>query len=240
MPSDEVASNALSFLAAGSHSTAMATVFLFWHLVHHPQVREKMVDEIDAAFPLHRPADEGDNLIPYAGLEAALPYTSAVVKESFRHTPSVQNPMPRVAPGPGDAHYPTIVSVRVVPPGTNISVSIHSVHRSQEIWGADAGVFNLHRWLKDEKDGGAKSKEGLLLQFGAGHRNCIGRNEALIMMWKATVEVLRRFELKLPQNLRGEEGRMGAPMVASGFVDIRGPLMVEAERHCCKKAVPAS
>jgi len=73
-----------NYRIAGSHSTSGTMSFLFWHLLHNPQVLSQVVDELDTVLgPLHR------DQIAYqiSGLELSLPYTMACIRENFRMNP---------------------------------------------------------------------------------------------------------------------------------------------------------
>ncbi len=86
----DFSSEALSFLAAGSHSTAASMTFLFWHLLHRRQILNKVQEEVHRGFPLlsdeQTKAGVQLQVVAYLGLESKLPYLGAVMKESFRTT----------------------------------------------------------------------------------------------------------------------------------------------------------
>ena len=179
----DVASEAMFFLVAGSHSTAASLGFLFWHLLHGPKILARVEEEMEKE--LQEPLADG--ILSYAGMESRLSYFSAVMKENFRLTPAVQNPLPKVVPQPP---HETVIAGLEIPPGSVVAANIWCLQRNPEIWGADAEEFRPERWLD-----GQKGLEKYLLHFGAGHRACVGQNMALISMWKSTVEILRKFEI---------------------------------------------
>ena len=178
-----------------------------------------------------------DGFLPYAGMEAKLPYMSAVMQECFRLSPVFQHPSPRYTPAdPSNPRFPAYLpeSDITLPPNTAVSVSVYSLHRNQDFWGDDAEKFRPERWL----EAGAKNKEGLLFQFGAGHRACIGRNQSLIMIWKCVVETLRRYDFCLMRKegcTTEREGKQKEPhMRVTGFAEIEEDLVVTvAKRTPC-------
>ena len=219
---DDIISNAITFLTAGSHSTAATLEILFWYVAHYPDVLSKMQAEIDDAFG--RPVND-EEVLPFVGMEAKLPYTSAVMTECFRIAPTFQHPAPRLAPSNRSSpRYPTVIAGRVIPPRFAVSASVLSLHRNKEIWGEDADKFVPERWL----DVSTREKEKLLMHFGAGHRACIGRNQSLIMIWKAVVETIRRLRVAVPGAPAAEEK---AELRVCGFAELAESLVVNISKR---------
>lgn len=220
----EIAGEAMTFIVAGSHSTATAITFFFVALLTNPNIMAKVQEEISTNAPLS-PA-EADAEIPnppeYAGLENKLPYCSAVLKEVFRLFPTVNHPFGRVVP----LGVTTSIHNTELIPGTVISGIPYALHRNPEIWGNDAELFRPERWLSEVYHG----KEKYLIHFGQGHRACIGRNEALISIWKAVVGILQRFDLHAVDRHGVETVLTDIPIVARGFADLRDPLIVKLEK----------
>lgn len=218
----DVVSNASSFLTAGAHSTSATSEILWWYLLHYPEVMKKVKAELRDNSEV---ASGNADILPYAGLEARLPYLSAVIEECFRINPANQSPSPRITPPEGDPRYPTIIDGTVIPPGMVVSANIYSIHRKEALWGPDAAEFRPERWF----DEATKEKARFMMHFGAGHRACIGRNEALIMLWKVVVEVLRRFDIALAEGQ--DVNRKEPEMRVVGFAAIAKPLIVDVRRQ---------
>ena len=215
---DDITSNAITFLTAGSHSTASTLEIFFWYLLHYPKVMDKAVEEIIAMFGTPKSSDD---ILPFSGLESRLPYMSAVFKECFRLSPTFQHPAPRVTPSDAsNPQYPTIIAGTAIPPGYAVSASVLSLHRSKKVWGPDADDFIPERWFNEK----TRQNERLLMHFGSGHRACIGRNQSLIMLWKAMVEVLRRFDVVLASDKDRKQKQI--ELKVCGFAELAMPLAV--------------
>ncbi|KAL9115317.1 MAG: hypothetical protein Q9227_000638 [Pyrenula ochraceoflavens] len=220
---DDITSNAITFLTAGSHSTAATLEIFFWYFLHYPQMLQRAVAEISDSFGQ---PDSDDDIIPFPGLESRLPYLSAFFLECYRLSPTFQHPAPRIAPRESTSpRYPTVISGTTIPPGYAISASVLSLHRNKTIWGEDAEQFIPERWFNKD----TKENERLLMHFGAGHRACIGRNQSLIMLWKAMVEVIRRFDFVLANE--GDKKQKKIDLIVRGFAELAEPLSVTVTRR---------
>lgn len=137
-----------------------------------------MIKELDTA------AKEGRISSPCVTFDEArqLPFFTACVRETFRFSPSTTQ-FPRYASEGG-----LVLNGQFVPAGTSVSASPWILHRNQDMYGADADMFRPDRWLE-------ASEEKLQLwdkydfRWGYGARKCLGKNIALMEMYKATVQV---------------------------------------------------
>ena len=134
-------------------------------LASHPEVQARLAAEIDKKLP--PPGDGSD--ADLTELEA-LPYLSAVVKESLRLYP----PAPFLYRRGTDP----------IP----IVVSIWGMHRHPRFWD-NADAFVPERWL------GVNTDPRAFMPFGLGPRVCIGRRFALIESRAAIADILQRFQL---------------------------------------------
>jgi benzoate 4-monooxygenase len=217
----DIAGEAMSFIVAGSHSTAATMGFLFAVLLANPAMMRNVQDEIHANILIDQTAlsskDEDEiNLPPFAGLENGLPYLNAVIKEVFRVYPTVNHPFGRVIPS-----TQTVVGGRELPPGTIISSVPYAFHRNPDLWGKDAESFRPERWLTKE----GRSKERYLIHFGQGHRACIGRNMALITIWKGVVGILKRYDIYACDENGNKKQIHEIRMNGRGFADLQEPLL---------------
>lgn len=83
-----------------------------------------------------------------------------------------------------------------IPEKTIIGVNAWVVHRDKDIFGADAHCFRPERWIESEAEVISKMKRNLFT-FGAGSRNCIGKNLAMMQILKIVVEIYRNFDVEL-------------------------------------------
>jgi cytochrome P450 len=106
----EIQIEAFGFIAAGSHTTATTMTFLFYHLLHHPPVMERLVKELDTS-------NLGRRISSMEGMTRN-EYFQACIKENFRYTPSFVMPLPRHVPEGGreiaGEFIPAGVSFRII------------------------------------------------------------------------------------------------------------------------------
>ena len=210
----DVATEAFAFLVAGSHTTSGSLVMLFKHIFERPDdVGARVCRELaDNLQPSTTTTDGGGGVYPYPGLESKLPYLAATMKESFRLTPIFQLPLPRVIPPGGQ-----VMAGRHLPGGTVVSSINYCIGHNAAIWGADVEAFDPDRWMIK---GGADPN--MLMAFGAGHRACIGRNMAMMSMWKVSATLLRNYVFVPAAGTTG--GGKEVEMVARGFAELVGGL----------------
>lgn len=76
---------------------------------------------------------------------------------------------------------------RFVPGGTEMSSYAYCVQRDETLYGEDAEQFVPERWLESEKRG--LELEAAQFVFGMGPRVCLGRDVAVMEMFKLLPEV---------------------------------------------------
>ncbi len=144
----------LTFLAAGHETTAIALVWTFYLLSEHPQVREKLLDEIHTVLADRTPTIED---------LARLPYLDWVLNESMRLYPPAWMQMRFVAQ---DIELDGVP----LPTGTLLMLSQWVIHRLPDVW-EDPEDFRPERW---DPANGQSIRPGAYFPFGGGPRICIG------------------------------------------------------------------
>lgn len=101
-------------------------------------------------------------------------------------------------------------------------MSAYTMHTSEELWGADARVFNPDRWLQPE----TKHLEQYLCTFSKGTRMCIGPKFVLCSIFRI---ILLTFIVSLMLKLRllwrtCSETSISAPLPPQTFVRLRGGI----------------
>lgn len=101
------------------------------------------------------------------------------------------------------------------------------------MWGEDHNVFNPARW--EEPETAAKAR--LLMHFGLGGRQCIGKTMATTNILKVVTTLLANFDFELADEGerraadRGEwQGRL-PPLISVGVSDLDGGLWVRARER---------
>ncbi|MFZ3469768.1 cytochrome P450 [Streptomyces sp. 4.24] len=150
----QILDQVVTFLVAGSETTASTLAFVFHLLGRHPEVERRMHDEIDRVLD-GRPALFDD--LP------DLPYTKGVITEALRLYPPSWLSM-RVA-----AQDVEIGGHRIAE-GTMIMYSSYALHHNAELF-PDPERFDPERWLPPRL---AEVPRGALVPFGHGAHKCIG------------------------------------------------------------------
>ena len=170
---EEVRSQVLLFMLAGHETTAIALTFALHLLGRHQEVQDSVRDEVREVL--------GDRS-PTAATVAALPLTTAVLKEAMRLYPSAPI-MGRLAVEEDD-----LMGHRVAP-GTNVVVVPWTIHRHPEFW-QDPLVFDPTRFT----GGGTRpepSHRYAWMPFGGGPRACIGQHFSMVEAVLALALILR-------------------------------------------------
>lgn len=164
---------------------------LFYHCLKDQRIWHKLQDEARANAPAGGP-------MPYS-IARQLPYLDAVINETIRYHPAVSMTMERIVPQEGL----TLPDGSFVPGGTLLGMNPYIVGRNQDIFGADADDFRPDRWLQQDGESDEKYKERLQrwstaqIAFGGGSRICLGRNMALMEVYKVVPTLLVRFDISL-------------------------------------------
>lgn len=177
----EMDTNAVTFLVAGSETTATTLAGFTWLVLQNPSVHAKLVHELRSSF-----TSLGDINIESAG---KLEYLAACIQETLRVYPPVATGFPRVVPEGGSE-----ISGHYIPGGTSVYVSQHATYHSERNF-KDAEKFVPERWLgTGEYD---VDKKEAFNPFSFGPRNCIGKNLAWAELRLITAAVFFAFDLEL-------------------------------------------
>ncbi|KAL1606170.1 hypothetical protein SLS60_003571 [Paraconiothyrium brasiliense] len=160
---DEMDSNAIIFLIAGSETTATTLSGTTYLLLKHPDKYTKLVHEIRSRFSsLSEITMEEVN---------KLNYLIACLQEGLRYYPPVPTGFPRVVPRGGNQ-----ISGHYIPEGTSVYVSQHATNHSMRNF-KDPDVYVPERWLGDEKY--VNDNRDAMNPFSFGPRNCLGKKYVL-------------------------------------------------------------
>ncbi|KAF5361518.1 hypothetical protein D9758_006130 [Tetrapyrgos nigripes] len=163
---------------AGSDTVSSACVIGCRYVLADREVLEKLVEELDDAWP--------DASVPakYELLEK-LPYLTGVIKESLRLSHGIVSPLPRIV-GVGGA----TIAGHFVPEGTSAAMANSFVHLNPNVF-VEPERFKPERWLQAD----SSSLEKYLVAFGKGPRSCIGINLAWCELYLIMGNIFRRLEL---------------------------------------------
>lgn len=181
---DELVSESLVQVLAGSDTSATTIRATMLYLMSHPSTYRKIQEEIDTAVRSGRTS----NPVIKASEVQELPYLHAVILEGMRVWPSVIGLVPKVVPPEGDTVE--IDGKRVfLPGGTNVGYNGWGVHHRKDVFGDDADAFRPERWLEAKGEKLAYMRRTADLAFGWGKYQCLGKNIAWMEINKVLFEV---------------------------------------------------
>ncbi|XP_061400141.1 cytochrome P450 4d8-like [Musca vetustissima] len=169
-----------TFMFEGHDTTATALSCTLYLLARHPEVQEKLLDEIHNVFGK-------DNLKPFSLMSLnELKYMECVIKESLRLFP----PVPIIAREiKEDFRYKhSKLGEGVIPAGTELVIGIYKMSR-------DAFTFENPTQFTPERHMKPLGKSFDYLPFSAGPRNCIGQKFAMYEMKVTLAHIIREYEL---------------------------------------------
>lgn len=178
----EIYCQAFIFLLGGYETTAALLTHVTYSLAVHPDVQEKLYQEVMATLP--------DSDINYDDLQK-LPFLDAVINETLR----LYAPLYRLDRTAQADYFDEDLGLKI-PKDTVFRVPVHAVHRNPEYF-TDPDTFNPERFLTPNKESIAPFS---FIPFGAGPRNCIGMRFALLEAKLALTEIIRSFRVvKVPE-----------------------------------------
>ncbi|PKC66473.1 cytochrome P450 [Rhizophagus irregularis] len=188
----------------GTDTTANMISFIVYYLAHYPDVKRKVVEEIDRVFQ-----DDKTRPITEKDLNQ-FKYIDAVIKEVDRVFP-VSNMLQRYGTAPDE------IAGYKWPSGTMFQVNAISIHKSKDYW-EDPETFNPDRWMVE----GFEPKKNSFIMFGGGLRVCPGRKLAMIELVALMALIYRKYDFDLVN--------MEAPLqVKSGIISACTQLLVKVK-----------
>ncbi|KAF3387027.1 Cytochrome P450 momooxygenase [Penicillium rolfsii] len=186
----EVLIEAMNIVGAGADTTSIGMRACLYYVCKHPPVYRRLQAEIDEYFDA-RPDQKS---LTYNQVRQ-LPYLNAVICEATRLHPSIMYQLLRQAP------EDLTVDGHKIPRGTAVGISPRAQNRDRAIWGDDADDFRPERWLESEEK--TRYFESVNMTFGGnGPRMCIGRNIALVELFKFMSQILHNFDVELVDEAR--------------------------------------
>jgi cytochrome P450 len=183
----EIRDQVVTFIVAGHETVASALTWTFALLAENPEVMRLLQAEADAVL--------GGNAAQFADYQR-LPYARAVIDETLRLYPPAwlitRNSL-------GDDS----LGGYEVPEGSLIIMSPWLLHRHPGVW-ANPDRFDPQRFIDGEIDRSA------FIPFGAGPRQCIGRDFAYVEAVLLLSSLVAHFDLEYPA---GQQRPPAVPLV---------------------------
>jgi cytochrome P450 len=126
-----------------------------------------------------------------------LPYLDGVVREALRLHGSSSLGLQRLV-GKGGLQLPNGLDL---PAGTQVMCAADANNSNARLWGADVDLYRPERWMQraDEDEASYKERraayERANLTFGSGSRSCVGKNVAMLEIFKVVASLLSSFRV---------------------------------------------
>ncbi|KAH8819387.1 cytochrome P450 monooxygenase [Xylogone sp. PMI_703] len=173
-------------IQAGADTTGTGLGSTLRFLATHPDAlakARKEIEEADKAGKLSTP-------VKYEEVRVHLPYFVACIKEALRLHPPADNLFARVTCAGGRE-----IDGTFVPQGVEITSNAYIVQRDPVMYAPDPDAYRPDRWLESPEK--AAEMDAASFVFGMGSRVCLGKDIALMEMYKLLPETVRRFDMEV-------------------------------------------
>ena len=207
MTDAELRDELMTLLFAGHETTATALAWALYWVHYLPEVKEKLLQELDTL---------DENADPSA--IAKLPYLNAVCCETLRIYPVVLFTFARIV------KEPIQIMNYEFQPVTVLSPCIYLTHHREDLY-PQPNQFKPERFLERQYS------PYEFFPFGGGNRRCLGMAFALFEMKLALATIMSRYQLELAENRPVKPLRRGITMAPAGGVGMvmKGRRQVSAK-----------
>uniref|UniRef100_A0A2R8ZNI2 Cytochrome P450 family 3 subfamily A member 43 n=1 Tax=Pan paniscus TaxID=9597 RepID=A0A2R8ZNI2_PANPA len=174
----ELVAQSIIIIFAAYDTTSTTLPFIMYELATHPDVQQKLQEEIDAVLPNKAP-------VTYDAL-VQMEYLDMVVNETLRLFPVVSRVM-RVCKKDIE------INGVFIPKGLAVMVPIYALHHDPKYWTEPEKFCPESRFSKKNKDSIDLYR---YIPFGAGPQNCIGMRFALTNIKLGVIRALQNFSFK--------------------------------------------
>lgn len=193
----ELRDELMTMLFAGHETTATALAWALYWIHYLPEVREKLLQELNYI--------DIDNADPMEIVR--LPYLNAVCSETLRIYPIAFFAFPRILQAPMQ------LMDYDLPKGTMLSICIYLTHHRPDIY-PEPQQFKPERFLERQ------FSPYEYLPFGGSNRRCLGAAFAMFEMKLALANILSRCSLELAQKTPLMPVRRGITFAPKGGVHL--------------------
>lgn len=175
---DEIMAQSITFLLAGFETTGTTLSSTAYFLATHPDVQDKLIEEIDKA-------DEARGDTPLYDYVQSIGYLDQVVCEVLRLC------APAFLLLHGCEEEAVFKGVRF-PKGVDVNIPTYVLHRDPEVWDNPL-EFNPENFSPEAKE---KRDPYSFLPFGTGPRQCIGMRLALLEIKLGLLKIMQQFKFE--------------------------------------------
>lgn len=202
LSAEELRDELMALLMAGHETTATAIAWAMYWIHKEPEVKDKLLAELDGLGPEASPT-----------VIAQLPYLSALCKETLRRSPVAMFTFPRVAQEPVELMGHTFT------PGTTLLGCIFLTHQREDLY-PDPKAFRPERFLEK------KFSPYEFIPFGNGTRRCVGEALAQYEMKLSVATMLSSYRFRLADDRPESARRRGVTLAPARGV----PMLFEGDR----------
>lgn len=182
MPDNQLVSEIMTLIVAGHETTSMTLNWTWYLLSNHPEVEEKLWNEIDAV-PVSDPLTLSE--VP------KFSYTRQVIEETLRLYPAGWLMTRKALKDDQIGSY-------TIPAGAEVYISPYLIQRHPDFW-EDPDGFNPDRFGADQ----SRDRNPMaMLPFSAGPRKCIGEIFARIEMPIHLIMIAKHLRLRCVEGQR--------------------------------------
>jgi cytochrome P450 family 110 len=196
----ELRDELMALLFAGHETTATAMAWALYWTHHHPEVREKLLQEL---------ATLGENPEPIDIFK--LPYLTAVCNETLRIYPVAMLTFPR------QVETSTTLLGCDLEPGQIVVGCIYLVHHREDLY-PNSYDFKPERFLDRQ------FSPYEFMPFGGGARRCVGEALAMYELKLVLAKVLSRYQFELVDSTPEPARRRGVTLAPGNGVKLRRSL----------------
>ncbi|XP_076276569.1 uncharacterized protein LOC143207240 [Lasioglossum baleicum] len=181
---EAIVAHSLSLFMDGFETSRLTLSFVVYQLAIHPEVQEKLRDEIKSIIA------KNNGEMTFEGLKD-LKYMEQVISESQRHNAAVAF-LKKVCMEAYELIGSDGLTVKMKP-GMQVLVPMTALHNDPQYW-SDPKVFDPDRFSDERKQDIEKMS---FIPFGEGPRMCVGMRMAMLMMKCCLVSLLNNYRIEL-------------------------------------------
>ncbi len=195
MSNQQLRDELMLILFAGHETTAIAMTWALYWTHYHPEVKNKLLDELN-----NLPDDHKDAMTIYKQ-----PYLSAVCNETLRIHPVAMLTFPRVVTKPVE------LLGHQLSEGTILMGCIYLTHQREDLY-PNPDQFQPERFLDKQYS------PYEFFAFGGGVRRCIGEALATYEMKLVLAKLIQEYNLELVEHKKVKPRRRGVVLTPEGGI----------------------
>ncbi|XP_030758491.1 LOW QUALITY PROTEIN: cytochrome P450 4g15-like [Sitophilus oryzae] len=215
---EEIKEQVDTIMFEGHDTTAAGSSFFLCQMAAHPEIQEKVVQELDEIF------QGSDRMATFADT-LEMKYLERCLLETLRLFPPVPIIARQLQQDVKLASNPNLT----LPSGATIVIAQFKVHRLEEIYGPNPDKFDPDNFLPERA---ANRHYYAFIPFSAGPRSCVGRKYAMLKLKILLSTILLNYKIK--SNYKEEDYKLQGDIIlkrADGFkisLERRKPLSATA------------